>query len=175
MIELLSEGLLGFSNSDYNMLTDEAIGLLVDAAKFSRLKRARINFHQPEAQVHEMCICLLRETLLDVHRHMGKSESFNVIEGKIAVVLFESDEPSVVDTVILEAGSYNRYYRLDSPLYHLVIPLSEHVLMLETTSGPFRSGQADIAPWSLSTVGADLVDSIRDTLKRQHDEEFLQD
>lgn len=169
MIELLKDGLLGFKSNSYNVLSDSAISLLIQTARASHLKRARINFHRPESTVHEMCICLLRETVLDVHRHSDKSESFNVIEGKLAVVLFEADSSEVIETIFLESDSYNRYYRLDSPLYHLVVPLTEHVIMLETTCGPFRSGQADIAPWSLSTAGSKLVSYLRISLLQQYD------
>jgi len=166
----IKEGVLSFNSFEFNLLSKEAVGSLIREANSSFMKRARINFHPPNANVHEMCICLMKDTVLPVHRHFDKSESFHVIDGRLGVILFQDNQPEVLETLILDSKTYQRYYRLDQELYHLVIPLTDHVLMLETTSGPYDPRITDIAPWSTTKEGQELVNYLRLQLLNGNDD-----
>jgi len=108
-----------------------------------------------------MIICLMRDTEISVHCHYNKSESFHLIHGRLCVVLFKDATSTVLEKIYLEAVTPNCFYRLDTSIYHLVIPLSEYVIMHETTPGPFLPNETKIADWSLTEEGASLVNSVK--------------
>jgi cupin fold WbuC family metalloprotein len=121
-----------------------------DRASRSQRRRARLCAHpQPSDPLHEMIIALARGTYIRPHRHAGKSESFHIIEGELAVVLFE--EAGAIRDVI-RMGPYQSgrvfFYRLMEPLFHTVLVNSARVLFHETTNGPFDPADTEFAPWS---------------------------
>ncbi|MBL7085931.1 MAG: WbuC family cupin fold metalloprotein [Candidatus Cloacimonetes bacterium] len=120
------------------------------AAVEAPLKRARFCLHHDLTnQVHEMVIAFCRESYVRPHRHKNKSESFHVIEGKLAVIFFD-DEGKVTRRIKMgPVGSNSTFlYRLSSNLWHTVVPLSEFVIIHETTTGPFIKEESEFAPWS---------------------------
>lgn len=134
---------------------------LVNDANTNDRKRSRINFHpSPTSQVQEMVIALNKNTRLEVHRHLDKSESFHIIYGTLMVVLFDNFG-NIIDEITLSSSGPTIYYRLDNAIDHLVIPLSNYVLMHETTCGPFVQGDACVPHWSSTTQGQDRIESIR--------------
>lgn len=123
--------------------------LVVDAAKNPR-RRIRLCTHSSvDDSVHEMLIVHERTCYVRPHKHIGKSESFHVIEGNVDVVLF--DEQGGIQDVI-SMGSYETkrpfFYRIAEPLYHTLLIRSEVLVFHETTSGPFQRDQTHFAPWS---------------------------
>lgn len=120
------------------------------SAKAVPLKRSRICLHRNVSeQVHEMVIAFHKDSYVRPHRHINKSESFHVIEGELAVVFFD-DEGQVTRKVAmgpLESGK-TFFYRLNSGLWHTLIPLSEFVIIHETTGGPFDKSDDNFASWS---------------------------
>ena len=165
-IAKIQEGVLEVSSQhNFHVLDDGLVETLINEARSTKLLRARINFHHQDSKVHEMIICLLCDTKVFVHRHHNKSESFHLIHGSLCVVLFKDASSQVLETIYLEAGTSNCFYRLNTSIYHLVIPLSEYVIMHETTPGPFVPNETEIAEWSLTEEGASLVSSIRSLVK----------
>jgi cupin fold WbuC family metalloprotein len=123
---------------------------VVARAVRSPRNRARLCTHpSPEDALHEMLICLARETYVRPHRHPGKSESFHVIEGELGVVLFD-DTGAVLD--VIELGPYHSgkafFYRLMVPTFHTVIVNTPHALFHETTNGPFDPADTEFAAWA---------------------------
>jgi glucose-6-phosphate isomerase len=102
-----------------------------------------------EEPVQEMIIALRRDALFGPHRHHNKTESFHVIEGRLTVLLFSEigDLDQTIDLgAPFEGASF--CYRLSAPIYHSVIPQSDLVVFSETTLGPFRKADTDLAPWA---------------------------
>lgn len=123
---------------------------LIEAAARAPTGRARICAHAgPDALVHEMLIALTAGTYVRPHRHHGKTESFHVIRGRGRVVLFE-DDGSIHRVVPLEEPRQGTafYYRLAEPRFHTVLVDSAPFVIHETTNGPFRPGDAEVAPWA---------------------------
>ncbi|WP_022720215.1 WbuC family cupin fold metalloprotein [Rhodopseudomonas sp. B29] len=123
---------------------------LKEAAMRSPLGRSRVCVHADDAaQVQEMIIALRDDVLFRPHRHLGKTESFHMIEGVIDIVIFD-DAGAPVRTVALaepsRGGSF--YYRLNEPMYHTVVPRTPMVVFHETTSGPFVRTDTDYAQWA---------------------------
>jgi cupin fold WbuC family metalloprotein len=127
--------------------------ILVRAAQSSSLQRARINIHQTnEDAIHEMIIAFTVGSIVLPHYHPNKVESFHILEGSLIVKFYTSDGGcSDMDDVILNADIGPYYYRLNTSAIHEVKPLTELVIVHETTNGPFLKGESSIVPsWALS-------------------------
>lgn len=135
-------GVVSISSADCEAIRARAVR--------SRRKRARLCAHPSSSEpLHEMLICLARETYIRPHRHVGKSESFHIVEGELDVLLFD-DDGQVRE--VIGMGTYQSgrvfFYRLMEPLFHSVLVRSPHVLLHETTNGPFDPSDTEFASWS---------------------------
>ena len=145
----------------YSRLSEAEVAFLVADAKANTLQRSRINFHKSlDALTHEMIIAMYKSTTIQVHKHLSKSESFHLLIGSLMVILFDEDG-CVIDEILLTSSSLKCYYRLDDSIDHLVIPLSEYVVMHETTSGPFRDGDSSTPEWAGTDDGQSKIQYLR--------------
>ena len=127
-----------------------AVAALVRDAGNNPRRRIRLCAHASvDDAVHEMLIVHERSCYVRPHKHVGKSESFHVVEGEVDVVIFD-DLGRVTD--VISMGSYGSslpfFYRIAQPLYHTLIIRSDVLVFHETTSGPFQRSQTVFAPWS---------------------------
>lgn len=131
-------------------LSSADISVLKDKAKQNPRRRIRVCAHRGIGDaVHEMFIVHAYDTYIPPHKHLGKSESFHVIEGTVDVVVFEEDG-SVRE--VINMGDYLSghlfYYRISDPFYHTLIIRSDVLVFHETTSGPFNRADTIFAPWA---------------------------
>src|SRR5579871_6304546 len=113
-------------------------------------RRVRLCAHRrTDDRLHEMLIVLGRGGYVRPHRHVGKSESFHLIDGKLTVVVF-TDDGLVREALRLGSLGSGRpfYYRLDEAAYHTVLVETELAVVHETTNGPFDRRETQFAPWS---------------------------
>jgi cupin fold WbuC family metalloprotein len=141
---------------------------VVERSKVSTRKRARLCAHPDSADaLHEMMISLARGTYVRPHRHAGKSESFHIIVGELDVVLF-ADDGTICE--VIEMGPYAAgsvfYYRLMRACFHTVLVNTPHVLLHETTNGPFDPADTEFAPWA-PEEGDERVAGYLAALRRQ--------
>lgn len=111
------------------------------------LRRARICAHQQvEDPLHEMLIALCAGTYIAPHKHIDKSESFHVLEGKADICIFD-DNGNLTQVIPLgqnvSCGRF--YYRLSTSFYHTIIVRSAMFVVHETTNGPFDPSQTQKA------------------------------
>jgi cupin fold WbuC family metalloprotein len=139
------------SGQDFIQISQAQIEELKGMALQAEFKRARICLH-PNHQdpIQEMIIAFCKGTYFRPHRHQNKSESFHMIEGKLAIIFFD-DQGAVTRRVVLEAGKSTSpfIYRLNQSLWHTIVILSEFALVHEITNGPFVWEEREFAPWSL--------------------------
>jgi cupin fold WbuC family metalloprotein len=71
------------------------------------------------------------------HINLDSAKSFVVLDGEMAVVLFNS-EGAISNYVQLRAFDNTSAFllRLDDPVFHTVVPISATVTFLETVNGP---------------------------------------
>lgn len=138
-----------FVGQDIIEIGQERLDQVKQAARRAPLKRARLCLHHDHSdQVQEMVIGFCRESYVRPHRHMHKSESFHVIEGALLVVFFDNEGKVTRRIPMSPCGSGQTFlYRLSSSLWHTVVPLSEFVIIHETTTGPFIPGETEFATW----------------------------
>ena len=84
-------------------------------AKASPRLRMNFNFHQSlEDKCHRMLNAVEPGTVVPIHRHPTKDESFVILRGKIRVTT-HNDDGSIIEDVVLSQESGN--YGVDIPLW----------------------------------------------------------
>lgn len=127
-------------------LDEKSLVKLKSAAAEAELKRARYCLHHsPEDNVQEMVIAFCRDSNVPVHRHHRKSESFHIIEGELEVLFYDEKGNQIKKIRMGPIHSGLPFlYRLASDEWHTVKPLSDFVIIHETTAGPFDPEEKDI-------------------------------
>ena len=128
----------------------EDIQWLKEQARVNARHRIRVCVHRDtEDTLHEMFIVHARGAYVRPHKHLGKSESFHVIEGEVDVVFF--DENGGI-TEVVPMGNYSSqkrfFYRVGTPSFHTLLITSEVLVFHETTEGPFRREDTVFAPFA---------------------------
>jgi cupin fold WbuC family metalloprotein len=119
------------------------------AAQNPRLRSRLCTHPDPSSGLHEMLIVHHRDAYVRPHKHLGKPESFHVIEGTARVIIFENDG-RIRD--VLEMAPYGRgklcYYRMPDEVFHSILITSEWLVFHETTSGPFDPSRTAFPDWA---------------------------
>ena len=147
---------------------------LKNRAKKNKRKRIRICSHSGiDDKVHEMLIVHTQDTYVRPHKHLGKSESFHIVEGLGNVIIF-SDEGVIRDVVELgdSASGKNFYFRINQPYYHTLQIISEFIIFHETTSGPFNRSDTVFPAWApddfnVKAVKAFMLDLLNEKLQNK--------
>jgi len=160
-----------FRHSDDDIVVDESwIERVKEAARAEPLRRARLNLHHSEEDlVQEMLIAFCGDSLNPPHRHLGKSESLHVVQGRALIVFFDENGATQRQIVIGGVGTgFPALYRLAGPQWHTVIPLDDMVVIHEVSTGPFRRGQEPPPSWAPKNL-----DELRNLIERlRRDEPF---
>jgi cupin fold WbuC family metalloprotein len=117
-----------------------------------------------------MFIVHTKETYVRPHKHIGKAESFSVLEGEADLVLFEDD--GTVRQIIRmgSPGSGQKFYhRLAAPVFHTLLIRSDILFFHEITQGPFLRGQTLFADWAPEIVDAKAwVKTVMDRIQQMN-------
>ena len=108
-----------------------------EQAKESSRLRMNYNFHQSlEDKCHRMLNALEPRTVVPVHRHPTKDESFVILRGKVRVTT-HNDDGSIIEDVVLSQESGN--YGVDIPknVWHKLESLESGSVIFECKEGPF--------------------------------------
>lgn len=137
----------------------ERIAFLKTKAAESLRRRARICVHRSsEDRLHEMLIAICADSYIHPHKHLGKSESFHIVEGIVDVVVFE-DSGAIREVIPLGDANSGRsfFYRLADSLFHTLLIRSQVLVVHEVTNGPFLRDEAVLAPFAPPEGQADAV------------------
>lgn len=132
------------------LLTDDMLQELVRKAEASDRRRVNFNFHPDLADnPHRFLNVMLRGSYFTPHRHLHppKAETFLVLEGEIAFVLF--DDSGSVRTVHRMKPSGVRGIDIAPGLWHTLVVLSEHAVCFEVKPGPYvMTNDKEFAPFA---------------------------
>jgi cupin fold WbuC family metalloprotein len=106
-------------------------------AKASPLLRMNYNFHQSlEDKCHRMLNAVEPGTVVPIHRHPTKDESFVILRGKVRVTT-HNDDGTIIEDVVLSQESGN--YGVDIPknVWHKLESLELGSVVFECKEGPF--------------------------------------
>ena len=106
-------------------------------AKQSDRLRKNYNFHESlEDKCHRMLNAVEPGTLVPIHRHPTKDESFVILRGKVRSTTY-NDDGSVIESVVL--CHENGVYGVDIPknVWHRLEALEPDSVIFECKEGPF--------------------------------------
>ena len=112
-------------------------------AKESPRLRMNYNFHQSlDDKCHRMLNALEPGTIVPIHRHPDKDESFVVLRGKVRSTTY-NDDGSVIESVVL--SQEDGLYGVDIPkgVWHKLESLESGSVVFECKEGPFVSHEQD--------------------------------
>lgn len=139
----------------------DTISQLKELADASPLKRARICLHKSaDESIHEMLIVLARGVYIRPHRHINKTESFHLVEGRASAVFFD-DAGNVTERLKLGRSLGHTFiYRIEAPVFHTQVVHSKHLVFYEVTRGPWVPGETEYASWAPEESGNTYLRSL---------------
>lgn len=141
----------------------EDIDRLKELAQENSRKRMRLCTHDDVADsLHEMFIVHELGAYVRPHKHLGKVESFHVIEGAVDVVVFD-DQGNITKLEPVSDYSSGKafYHRISDPSFHTLLIRSDVLVFHEVTTGPFRNEDTEFPPWAPKDIDGN---SVRDFL-----------
>lgn len=112
-------------------------------AKASPRLRMNYNFHQSlDDKCHRMLNAVEPGTVIPIHRHPTKDESFVVLRGKVRSTTYY-DDGSMIESVVLSAEEGR--YGVDIPkgVWHKLESLECGTVVFECKEGPFVPHEVD--------------------------------
>ena len=132
-------------------------------AKQNPRKRIRICAHKDTKQdIHEMLIVHEKSCYVHPHKHLNKTESFHIIEGKADIIIF--DENGSIDEIVSmgeKDSGLKFFYRLPPSRYHTLLIYTDVLVFHEITNGPFRLQDTILAPWAPNEADENSVSIYR--------------
>ena len=119
------------------IIDEELLNEVSSEAKESPRLRINYNFHQSlEDKCHRFLNAVEPGTVVPIHRHPTKDESFVILRGKVRVTT-HNDDGSIIEDVVLSQESGN--YGVDIPMnvWHMVESLESGSVIFECKEGPF--------------------------------------
>jgi len=130
-------------------INNDLVEQIIEEASQSQRHMARLLMHfDHEDPVQEMLIAMDRNCAVMPNRSPGRSESLQVVQGELLLVIFD-DNGNVVKRIEMgPAGSDKVFlYRLSSTPWHTMIPLTKMVVVHETLQGPFKQSSEPLPDW----------------------------
>jgi len=128
---------------------DEVLAWLKEKLDKTSGNTVRICVHrEAAAPFHEMLIAHKRGGEFKPHKHLLKTESYHVIEGKLRVNRFD-DQGKHVSTLLLgpHGSGLPFLHRLPVNVWHSTEPDGEYVIFHEAKPGPFVSSDNVYPHW----------------------------
>ena len=154
--------------TDIIEVAKQDIDYLIQEAQKNIRKRARYCTHSSaEDDVHEMIIYHKKGTYIRPHKHIGKTESFHLIDGETDVVFFD-DEGKIEHVLSLGVYASGKpfYYRIPESVYHSQI-FRKNTLFHEVTKGPFEKDETVFPRWAPEEDKHSLVNEYMKKLNLQ--------
>jgi cupin fold WbuC family metalloprotein len=124
------------------VIDEQLIIDLAEKAKRSPRLRMNYNFHQSlQDKCHRFLNALEPGTIIPVHHHPTKDETFVILKGKVRVTTY-NDQGEILESYVLshESGRYG--VDISKNVWHGVECLEPSVL-LECKEGPFVEHEVD--------------------------------
>ena len=125
------------------IIDEQLMDSVTEQAKESPRLRMNYNFHQSlDEKCHRFLNAMEPGTVVPVHHHMTKDETFILLRGKVRVSTY-NDDGEVIEQVVLsqEDGRYG----VDIPknVWHGVECLESGSVIFEVKEGPFVAHEQD--------------------------------
>ena len=115
----------------------QVLDSLTEQAKTSHRLRMNLNFHESlDEKCHRFLNALEPGTVVPIHRHPTKDETFVLLRGKVRVTTHKDDGSIIEDVILsLEEGRYGM--NIPKGVWHKVESLESGSILFECKEGPF--------------------------------------
>ena len=124
-------------------INKELLDSISEKAKVSPRLRMNYNFHQSlDEKCHRFLNAVEPGTIVPVHKHPTKDETFVILRGKVKVTT-HSDDGAVIDSVLLcpDNGQYG--VNIPKGVWHTLESLEAGSVIFECKEGPFVEHEVD--------------------------------
>ena len=119
------------------IIDEKLLNDITTQAKDSPRLRMNYNFHQSlEEKCHRMLNAVEPGTVVPIHRHPTKDESFVILRGKVRVTT-HNDDGSIIEDVVLSQESGNYGVDIHKGVWHMVESLESRSVIFECKERPF--------------------------------------
>lgn len=132
-------------NGDITMkrINKELLDSVSEKAKVSPRLRMNYNFHKSlDEKCHRFLNAVEPGTIVPIHKHPTKDETFVILRGKVKVTT-HSDDGAVIDSVLLcpDNGQYG--VNIPKGVWHTLESLEAGSVIFECKEGPFVEHEVD--------------------------------
>ena len=124
-------------------IDNQELDSLTEQAKVSPRLRMNLNFHQSlDEKCHRFLNALEPGTVVPIHHHPTKDETFVVLRGKVRSTTYK-DDGSVIESVVL--SQEDGLYGVDIPkgVWHKLESLESGSVVFECKEGPVVPHEED--------------------------------
>ncbi len=124
-------------------INKELLDSISEKAKVSPRLRMNYNFHQSlDEKCHRFLNAVEPGTIVPIHKHPTKDETFVILRGKVKVTT-HSDDGAVIDSVLLcpDNGQYG--VNIPKGVWHTLESLEAGSVIFECKEGPFVEHEVD--------------------------------
>ena len=119
------------------IIDSQLLDSLSAQAKASPRLRMNFNFHQSlDEKCHRFLNALEPGTAMAVHHHPTKDETFVVLRGKVAVLIYD-DAGTLQERVVLGPGEGRFGLNVPKGVWHTLECLEPGTVLFESKEGPF--------------------------------------
>ena len=112
-------------------------------AKESPRLRMNYNFHQSlDDKCHRFLNAVEPGTVVPIHRHPTKDETFVILRGKVKVTT-HNDDGSIIESVVLYAEEGRYGVNIPKGVWHTLESLESGSCIFECKEGPFVEHEVD--------------------------------
>ena len=125
------------------IIDTELLDKVTEQAKASPRLRMNYNFHQSLDELcHRFINAVEPGTVVPIHRHPTKDETFVILRGKVRVTTHR-DDGSIIEDVVLcaEEGRYGM--NIPKGVWHKLECIEEDSVIFECKEGPFVEHEVD--------------------------------
>jgi len=125
------------------IINKELLDSISEKAKVSPRLRMNYNFHQSlDEKCHRFLNAVEPGTIVPIHKHPTKDETFVILRGKVKVTT-HSDDGAVIDSVLLcpDNGQYG--VNIPKGVWHTLESLESGSVIFECKEGPFVEHEVD--------------------------------
>lgn len=119
------------------VITKDMLDELTVRAKASPRLRMNYNFHQSlDEKCHRFLNAVEPGTVVPIHRHPTKDETFIVLRGRVRVSTYH-DDGSLIDSVVLSNEDERYGVNIPKNVWHSLESLETGSVIFECKEGPF--------------------------------------
>tara|TARA_B100001057_G_scaffold117896_1_gene116459 strand:- start:26438 stop:26914 length:477 start_codon:yes stop_codon:yes gene_type:complete len=123
-------------------ISNSNIGMLKKLLKKNKQNILRVCFHKKDKeQINEMLIVARGNFSNDPHRQKKSSISYNILEGKLKVNIYNNKKKIIKKYHLGERKNDLKFLRLKANIFRSISCKGKFTIFMETSCGPFKDSQ----------------------------------